>query len=130
MAKREGLQAQFDAVDISLLKDSDAAEVVLCCEVLEHLERPHDALQTLARLARPYLVASVPREPLWSVMNLRRGKYLRSWGNTPGHVNRWSRGAFVRLLQEQFDVIDVKTPIPWTIALCRSRKDQGVHAAR
>ena len=42
---------------------ADSAELVVCCEVLEHLEHPEAALATLASLARPWLIASVPREP-------------------------------------------------------------------
>ena len=50
----------------------DAAELVVCCEVLEHLPDPEAALATLAGLARPWLLVSVPREPLWRALNLAR----------------------------------------------------------
>lgn len=99
----------------------DAAEMVVCCEVLEHLERTRDGLEMLRSIARPYLIASVPREPLWSLMNLARGKYVRRLGNTPGHVQKWSRQEFVKLMSRYFEVEEVRTPIPWTILLCRSK---------
>ncbi len=98
---------------------SDAAELVVCCEVLEHLERPQDGLSHLQLVASPYLIISVPREPLWSIMNMARGKYLSSLGNTPGHVQRWSRREFIRLVSRYFDVEEVRTPVPWTMLLCR-----------
>lgn len=98
---------------------SDAAELVVCCEVLEHLERPEDGLRCLQMVASPYLIVSVPREPLWSIMNMARGKYLSSFGNTPGHIQRWSRREFIRFVSCYFEVEEVRTPVPWTMLLCR-----------
>lgn len=97
----------------------DDADLVVCCEVLEHLERPDAALRALQRVVGRYLIVSVPREPLWRVLNLVRGHYLADWGNTPGHIQHWTRRAFVRLVSAYFEVIEVKTPLPWTMLLCR-----------
>jgi hypothetical protein len=94
---------------------------VVCCEVLEHLDDSARGVDILAELARPYLLASVPREPLWRALNMARGKYLGAFGNTPGHLNHWSREGFLRLLRRRFDVIEMRTPLPWTMALCRLR---------
>jgi SAM-dependent methyltransferase len=98
----------------------DAAELVVCCEVLEHLADPDRGLEVLASLARPWLLISVPREPLWRVLNLARGRYLRELGNTPGHLNHWSRRDFVSLLSDRLTVVEVRTPLPWTMVLCRA----------
>ncbi len=112
----------FPLADLdALAPDRDGAELVVCCEVLEHLPNPLGALQTLARLARPYLIVSVPREPLWRIANLARGRYWRDLGNTPGHVQHWSTAGFFALLQERLDVVELCTPLPWTMALCRAR---------
>jgi hypothetical protein len=92
---------------------------VLCCEVLEHLGDPEGAVDVLAGLARPWLIASVPREPLWRALNLARLSYIGDLGNTPGHLNHWSRRAFVRFLTRRFEVVQVLSPLPWTMALCR-----------
>jgi 2-polyprenyl-3-methyl-5-hydroxy-6-metoxy-1,4-benzoquinol methylase len=100
--------------------ERDGAELVLCCEVLEHLEDPDAALDTLAGLARPWLLVSVPREPLWRVLNLARLKYVRELGNTPGHLHHWSRGGFLRFLERRVEVVEVRSPLPWTMALCRT----------
>ncbi|MEM1082235.1 MAG: class I SAM-dependent methyltransferase [Pseudomonadota bacterium] len=116
------LDVAFKAADIYALDPAvDAAELIVCCEVMEHLDRPTEALEMLTRLARPYLVVSVPREPIWSAMNLARGKYWSDWGNTPGHVQRWSKRAFLDLLEQHVDVLEVRSPLPWTMALCRVR---------
>lgn len=99
----------------------DAAPLIVCCEVLEHLEAPAEALDVLAGLARPWLLASVPREPLWRLMNMARGRYLDAFGNTPGHLQHWSQTGFLTFLRTRFDVVQYAAPIPWTLALCRVR---------
>jgi hypothetical protein len=89
--------------------------------VLEHLEDPDRALEVLAGLAKPWLIASVPREPLWRGLNLARLSYVGQFGNTPGHLNHWSRRGFVRFLTSSFEVIELRSPTPWTMALCHNR---------
>jgi SAM-dependent methyltransferase len=121
-APARGLDLSFRVADLYQLEPArDAAELVLCCEVLEHLPEPGRALRILAGLARPYLIVSVPREPLWRVLNLVRGRYWRDLGDTPGHLQHWSTPAFLALLQEQVEVVELCTPLPWTMALCRVR---------
>lgn len=107
----------IETIDVA----AETAPLVVCCEVLEHLDDPLRGIDVLAELAQPYLLASVPREPLWRVLNMARGKYLGALGNTPGHLNHWSRGGFLRLLARRFDVIEARSPLPWTMALCRRR---------
>lgn len=104
-----------------LVAGRDSADLIVCCEVLEHLERPEAALQALQRVVGQHLIVSVPREPLWCALNLARGKYLASWGNTSGHIQHWSKKDFVRMVSKYFEVIEVRSPLPWTMLLCRSR---------
>lgn len=121
-AQTHNAPATFRVASIyDLTPPVDAAELVVCCEVLEHLEDPRRAVKVLASLASPWLVASVPREPIWSFMNMARGKYWSSLGNTPGHIQRWSGGEFVKLLSGSFEVVKVLQPLPWTMALCKRR---------
>ena len=105
----------------------DGAALVLCCEVLEHVADPVRALAVLARLARPHLIVSVPREPLWRALNLARGRYWPALGNTPGHLQHWSTPGFLALLQEHLEVVELHTPLPWTMALCRVRERGACH---
>lgn len=117
-----GRPAAFRVADLyHLAPQRDGAELVVCCEVLEHVPDPARALRILAGLARPYLIVSVPREPLWRVLNLARGRYWRALGNTPGHLQHWSTSGFLGLLADHVEVLEVRVPIPWTIALCRAR---------
>jgi 2-polyprenyl-3-methyl-5-hydroxy-6-metoxy-1,4-benzoquinol methylase len=119
-AETAGAEIDFEAVPVEELDPArHAAELVVCCEVLEHLEDPERALDVLAGLARPWLIASVPREPLWRALNLARLSYVGDLGNTPGHLNHWSRRDFVRFLTRRFEVVEVKTPTPWIMVLCR-----------
>ena len=118
-ARSAGLAVEFWQCDIQDLTEQDAAPLVICCEVLEHLRDPQAGLERLALLARPWLIVSVPREPLWRAMNMARGKYLGQLGNTPGHLNHWGRGAFLSQLRERFDIVETASPVPWTMALCK-----------
>jgi 2-polyprenyl-3-methyl-5-hydroxy-6-metoxy-1,4-benzoquinol methylase len=97
-------------------------DLVVACEVLEHLEDPARALRAIARASNRHLFVSVPREPLWRLLNLARGRYWSRLGNTPGHLRHWSTGAFVRLLGTEVEVRATRSPIPWTQALCRVRR--------
>jgi 2-polyprenyl-3-methyl-5-hydroxy-6-metoxy-1,4-benzoquinol methylase len=119
-AASAGVEIDFEATPAEELDpDRHAAELIVCCEVLEHLEDPERALEVLARLARPWLIASVPREPLWRALNLARLSYVGVLGNTPGHLNHWSKADFVRFLATRFEVTEVRSPTPWTMVLCR-----------
>jgi 2-polyprenyl-3-methyl-5-hydroxy-6-metoxy-1,4-benzoquinol methylase len=120
-AAAAGVEVDFEAAAVEELDPAThAAELVLCCEVLEHLEDPRRGLEMLARLARPWLIASVPREPLWRALNLARLSYVGALGNTPGHLSHWSKRGFERFLGERFEVVEIRSPIPWTMALCRA----------
>jgi ubiquinone/menaquinone biosynthesis C-methylase UbiE len=100
---------------------SDAFDLVLAIEVLEHVDDPRRALAEIARVARSTVVLSVPREPLWRALNVARGAYVSALGNTPGHVQHWSRRRFVELVGRYFDIVRVVSPLPWTIVRARAR---------
>jgi ubiquinone/menaquinone biosynthesis C-methylase UbiE len=108
----KGLASAF--ADIAQLPfPDDAFDLVLAIEVLEHVPDPAAALAELARVARGNLVLSVPREPIWRIANMARGKYLGDLGNTPGHIQHWSRRSFTRLVASHFTVAEVRNPFPW-----------------
>jgi 2-polyprenyl-3-methyl-5-hydroxy-6-metoxy-1,4-benzoquinol methylase len=110
----------FEARSIYDLRTvEDSADLVVCCEVLEHLEHPEVGLQALQRVVKQHMIVSVPQEPLWSVLNLARGKYIQSLGNTPGHIQHWSKQKFFDLVSQYFNIVEVRSPLPWTMLLCR-----------
>jgi ubiquinone/menaquinone biosynthesis C-methylase UbiE len=97
----------------------DSFDLVLAIEVLEHVPDPALALRELRRVARRDVVLSVPREPIWRAANMARGKYFSDWGNTPGHIQHWTRAKFVELVGAHFDVVTVRSPMPWTMIAAR-----------
>ena len=96
-------------------------DLVVACEVLEHLERTREALQELLRISRRYLLVSVPKEPLWRMLNIMRGQYITMLGNTPGHIRHWSQRQIAELVSEQCNIIKIHTPMPRTMILCEKR---------
>jgi 2-polyprenyl-3-methyl-5-hydroxy-6-metoxy-1,4-benzoquinol methylase len=103
----------------SLSFRDDEFDMVAAIEVLEHVPDPETTVAEMVRVARSRLLVSVPREPLWRALNMARGAYLRDLGNTPGHVNHWSKRAFVSLLSRYGTVEEARSPFPWTMALVR-----------
>lgn len=99
----------------------DKADTIICCEVLEHLTDPETAIQKLVSITDKNLILSVPREPLWHVMNMARGKYWHALGNTPGHYQHWTKKMFIDFVSDFADIVSVKTPTPWTLIHCKPK---------
>ncbi|MCA9648334.1 MAG: class I SAM-dependent methyltransferase [Myxococcales bacterium] len=104
---------------------ADAFDLVICCEVLEHLQRPAEGLAELARVARRHVLLSTPWEPVWRVLNVARGRYLGELGNTPGHVQHFGRRGLARLARTQLRLVAQRTPLPWTVLLGTPREWHG-----
>ena len=119
-AARSRPNLEFQAADATSLSfDDDEFDTATAIEVLEHVPDPEATLSEMARVARRHLLVSVPREPLWRMLNMARGAYLRDLGNTPGHLNHWSKVGFHSLLTRYGKVQEVRTPFPWTMLLVR-----------
>lgn len=127
IAKQNARALQLDENKFSvcsiydLQKGKDSASLIICCEVLEHLENPVAGIKKLQEITEEYLIVSVPREPIWRILNMARGKYLACYGNTPGHLQHWSKNSFIEFVNGYFDVLQVAAPFPWTMLLCRKR---------
>jgi ubiquinone/menaquinone biosynthesis C-methylase UbiE len=94
-------------------------DMATAMEVLEHVPDPEAVLAEMARVSARWVLVSVPREPLWRALNMARGAYLRQLGNTPGHLNHWSKRSFGQLLRRYGEVVQLRGPFPWTMALVR-----------
>jgi len=116
--RRENLEFRTVA-GRELAFEADEFDLVAAIEALEHIPEPERTVSEMARVARRHLLVSVPNEPLWRILNVARGAYLRDLGNTPGHVNHWSKNAFIRLLAHHGEVIEARSPFPWTMLLVR-----------
>ncbi|MEA2249377.1 MAG: hypothetical protein QOH46_3906, partial [Solirubrobacteraceae bacterium] len=119
-AKRTAPNLEYRVMKAENLPFSDDAfDVATAIEVLEHVPDAEHTVAEMARVAERWLLVSVPREPLWRGLNLARGAYLRQLGNTPGHVNHWSKRSFVSLLSRHGEVVEARSPFPWTMLLVR-----------
>jgi 2-polyprenyl-3-methyl-5-hydroxy-6-metoxy-1,4-benzoquinol methylase len=117
--KRPNLQ--FFVQNIYDIKQKDDFDLIIASEVFEHLEYPEQALKQVSNSMSSFFMFSVPNEPIWSISNLFRMKYIRRLGNTPGHVNHWSKKSFKRFLEGELEVFEIKTVFPWIVALCKKR---------
>lgn len=122
MAQKHGLtdKTRFEVMDIYNYAFEDVkTDLVVCCEVFEHLPDPGLALKRMAAIDAEYFLFSVPGEPLWRIMNMLRLKYIKDLGNTPGHINHWTYRGFPAFLATRFKVVKCAKPLPWNMVLCQ-----------
>jgi 2-polyprenyl-3-methyl-5-hydroxy-6-metoxy-1,4-benzoquinol methylase len=118
--KRRRANLEYRVEDATHLSFGDREfDMATAIEVLEHVPDPERTVAEMARVAKHWLLVSVPREPLWRGLNMARGAYLKDFGNTPGHINHWSKRSFVSMLSHHGTVAEVRSPFPWTMALVR-----------
>ena len=119
-ATRTRANLEYRAEEATSLSFADGEfDVATAIEVLEHVPDPEATVAEMARVAERWLLVSVPREPLWRGLNMARGAYWGSLGNTPGHVNHWSKRSFKRMLSRHGTVAEARSPFPWTMLLVR-----------
>jgi 2-polyprenyl-3-methyl-5-hydroxy-6-metoxy-1,4-benzoquinol methylase len=119
-AERQAANLEYRVMEAKNLPFAENEfELASAIEVLEHVPDPEHTLAEMARCAERHLLVSVPREPLWRMLNIARGAYWPALGNTPGHLNHWSRRSFVELLSSHGQVVEARSPFPWTMLLVR-----------
>ncbi|MBA2347182.1 MAG: class I SAM-dependent methyltransferase [Solirubrobacterales bacterium] len=119
-AERQAENLEYKIMHAENLPFADGEfDCATAIEVLEHVPDPAHTVAEMARCAQRHLLVSVPREPLWRGLNMARGAYVKELGNTPGHVNHWSKRSFVELLSRHGEVIEARSPFPWTMLLVR-----------
>jgi len=96
-------------------------DLVVCTEVLEHIEDPYRAIDEIARISGRYCLFSVPNEPFFKIANFIRGKNLCRWGNDIDHIQCWRSREFENIINTRIDILTVRKPFPWTIVLGKKR---------
>lgn len=118
--KRRRPNLEYRAEEATALTFADDEfDMATAIEVLEHVPDPEATVAEMARVAKRWLLVSVPREPVWRMTNMARGAYWRHLGNTPGHENHWSKRSFVELLSRHGTIEEIRSPFPWTMLLVR-----------
>jgi 2-polyprenyl-3-methyl-5-hydroxy-6-metoxy-1,4-benzoquinol methylase len=119
-SRHEAPNLSYRTMDGRTLPFADGEfDTVSAIELLEHVSEPEAMVAEMSRCAQRHLLVSVPREPLWRALNVARGAYVSDLGNTPGHLNHWSRRAFVGMMRAHGDVAELRSPFPWTMLLVR-----------
>ncbi|HVZ58689.1 MAG TPA: class I SAM-dependent methyltransferase [Patescibacteria group bacterium] len=100
---------------------ANSFDVVLCSEVLEHVDNPQKGLEELVRVSKKYVVLSVPDEPWFMLGNFLRGKNWSRWGNDIEHINHWTFWQFRGFVGRQLKVRKMLLPLPWTLIIAEKR---------
>jgi ubiquinone/menaquinone biosynthesis C-methylase UbiE len=106
---------------LQLEETDNAYDIVVILEVLEHIDQYEQALDEIFRVAKKWVIISVPREPLWRILNMLRLKYILKFGNTPDHSNHWSTSSLKKMLSKYGQVRKVYQPIPWSVVLVEKK---------
>ncbi|MDR1728315.1 MAG: class I SAM-dependent methyltransferase [Acidobacteriota bacterium] len=119
LAKAQNPDAHFFVANAYAVQAGETFDAVICSEVLEHLEQPGKALSEIKRLVDVAgggcVILSVPDEPFFRLCNFASGKYLKTFGNHPEHIQNFSRRAFYDLCSRYFTPIACTTSFPWSI---------------
>ncbi len=121
-------EATFFLCRDNALRDmTERYDLVCLIEVLEHLEDPESTLEAVCDLARAYVLLTVPDEPLFRSMNFLAGKYIREFGNAPGHIQHWNKRSFLAMVEQSLDIITATASTPWLMVLGRPRAATDNH---
>jgi len=121
-ADLERLRAKFPHIEARTANIYDLStlpggyDLVICAEVLEHLEHPERALDQIVALRPSRVILTVPHEPWFMLSNLAMGKNITRLGNDIEHCNHFTVGSFRRLLSTRFSLTNVTTSYPWILA--------------
>lgn len=99
---------------------NDSFDLVVCTEVLEHLENPRKAYRELLRVSKKYVLITVPNEPIFTLQRIAKLKNLRHLGAHPEHIQHWGPREFLKFVKIRgVKLVIYKYPIPWTMVLVK-----------
>lgn len=98
--------------------ENNSFDLVICTEVLEHLENPERELAEISRVVKKHILFSVPNEPFFTLQRLIRGKNIMKFGAHPEHIQHWNNKTFEEFLKKNhIKILTKKTPFPWIMIL-------------
>jgi len=102
---------------------SNSFDLVVCTEVLEHLENPKKAYRELIRASKKYILLSVPNEPFFTWQRIARFQNILHLGAHPEHIQHWTASSFTKFVHVRgLKLITRKFPIPWTMVVVKKIK--------
>lgn len=124
LAKRVDPETKYTKASIYDLPYKDNSfDLVLCMEVLEHLDKPDKALSELKRVSSKYVYITVPHEPWFLLSQLFRGRHIARFGNHPEHINHWTPWTINSLVKSKgLEVKSQKLPFAWIQILTEKSK--------
>lgn len=117
IAKKLNSNIKFEQGNIyDIHYESNTFDIVLCTEVLEHLEHPDRALVELKRVSKKHIILSVPHEPWFCLGNLLVLKNVSRLGNPIDHINHWTHTKFNKFIEMNLGKeFQSKLSFPWII---------------
>lgn len=103
----------------NLLYKDNTFDLVICSEVLEHIENPGQGLLELVRVSKKYCILSVPNEPWFMLGNFLRGKNFSRFGNDIEHIQHWTSWGFQKFVSKKLSIVNVRKPLPWTFVVAK-----------
>jgi len=118
IAKHINPKKSFCVADAAHLPfKSSSFELVMCCEVLEHLDEPEVVIEECGRVSSKACLSSVPNKHLFRLANMLRLKNLSRWGEDKEHRHAWTKNEFVELMSRDLHVCEVRQLTAWVIVL-------------
>ncbi len=99
---------------------NNSFDLIVCTEVLEHLDNPRKAYKELIRVSKKYILLSVPNEPFFTIQRMARFQNILHLGAHPEHIQHWTVRGFSKFVKVRgVKLITRKFPIPWTMVVLK-----------
>jgi len=110
IAQKMNINCQFKVMDAEHLQFEDNSfDWVLCSETLEHVLNDRQAANELVRVAKGYIIVTVPQKSLfWRVLNRIRPVYHFATCNA-GHLRDYTPETLLNLFPKQVRVESMKS---------------------
>ncbi len=83
-------------------------DLIICSEVLEHIEDIDFFLTEIKRVGKKFLLITVPNEPYFRIANFLRLKNVLEFGNGHGHINHFNKKTLKKVFPKEFKLKKLK----------------------